>query len=111
MAQNLTLDEVARRCGYRSQGPVRAALERHGIPARRMTVRRRRIALSRELLVELYANQGLTPKAIVEVLGDYSATTVREALKRYGIPTRGPRYTKSTPMPELTEALLRQLYV
>lgn len=111
VAQNLTLAEVARRCGYRSPNPVRAALERHGIPVRRVTVRPRRVVLSRELLVELYANQGLTPKAIAELLGDYSATTVRNRLKRYGIPTRGPRYTKSTPMPELTEALLRQLYV
>lgn len=48
---------------------------------------------------------------IVRVLGDFSVTTIREALLREGIPIRGPRYTSTTPMPELTEALLRTMYV
>ena len=39
------------------------------ISVRRVTVRRRRIALSRELLMELYATQGLTLKAIAKLLG------------------------------------------
>ncbi len=108
---NLTLREVAKRCGWKSEGPVRKALHREEIPLRRQTVPRRTVELTRELLQELYVTQGLSAPAIVEILGDYSATTIHQALKREGIATRGPRYTSNTPMPELSEILLRRLYV
>lgn len=111
VGQNLTLSQVAERTGWRSQGPVRTALRREGIPVRRMTVARRDVQLTRELLEDLYVRQELSIPAIVDLLGDYSKTTVRTALLRERIPIRGPRYTPTTPMPELSEALLRNLYI
>jgi transposase len=111
VAQNLTLKEVAEHTGWRSAGPVRTALRREAIPMRRMTVPRRKIELTRELLQDLYVNQRLSMPTIVRVLGDLSATSIREALLREGIPIRGPRYTSTTPMPELSEALLRMMYL
>ncbi|HVM13224.1 MAG TPA: hypothetical protein VM287_02730 [Egibacteraceae bacterium] len=111
VGENLTLKEVADRTGWRSEGPVRTALRREGIPMRRMTVPRRRVELTRDLLQDLYVNQGLSMPTIVRVLGEFSVTTIREALQREGIPIRGPRYTSATPMPALTEALLRTMYV
>ncbi|MGH9264156.1 MAG: hypothetical protein ACRD1D_05635 [Acidimicrobiales bacterium] len=111
VGRNLTLREVAERTGWRSQGPVRTALRREGIPVRRMTVPKRQVELTPELLEDLYVRQGLSMPTIVRVLGDYSATTIRERLIGEGIPIRGPRYTRRTPMPELTETLLRTLYV
>ncbi|HTJ74542.1 MAG TPA: hypothetical protein VL337_04185 [Acidimicrobiales bacterium] len=111
MTQNLTLQEVAEHTGWRSGGPVRTALRREGIPIRRMTVPPRKVELTRDLLEDLYVNQALSMPTIVRVLGDFSVTTIREALLREGIPIRGPRYTSTTPMPELTEALLRAMYL
>ncbi len=109
--QNLTLREVATRCGWQSEGPVRTALRRERIAIRRRTVPRREVELTRELLEELYLNRGLSARAIVDIIGDYSVTTILAALDREGIPARTPRYTSTTPMPELTEDLLRQLYL
>lgn len=111
VGQNLTLRQVAKRCGWRSGTPVRTALRREQIPLRPTTVPRREVELTRELLEDLYVTRGLSARAIVDMIGDYSVTTVFHALDREGIPTRGPRYTSKTPMPELTESLLRQLYV
>ena len=102
---------MAERCGYKSETPVRNAMRRHEIPIRQKTLPRRSVELTRGLLEDLYVTQGLSAREIVDAIGDYSVSTVLLTLKREGIPTRGPRYTRTTPMPELTENLLRQLYL
>jgi transposase len=88
VSQRLTLAEVAERVGG-STSRVGDALRRHGIPRRPRGSRSLpgREPLTRELLVELYVNQGLGSVTIARRLGGHPSRILK-ALDRFGIPIR-----------------------
>ena len=68
VGQGLSAQAVADRLGLPNHGVVARALRRHGIPARPRAYRAR-TELARELLEELYVDQGLTLRQIGDVVG------------------------------------------
>src|SRR5581483_1856512 len=105
--RGLTAAQIAGRVGG-SPTRVVEALERAGIPRRPRNWRPGVPELSRELLVELYVNQGLSSRAIAARVGG-SDQRVLDALRRHGIPVR-PRW-QSAPPPAVKTRRLRTLYV
>jgi len=105
--QGLSATEIAHRVGG-SPTRVVEALERAGIPRRPRGQRPDLPELSRDLLVELYVDQGLSCRAIAARVGG-SDQRVLDALHRQAIPVR-PR-GQSAPPPAVSARKLRALYV
>jgi DNA-binding CsgD family transcriptional regulator len=86
--QRLTMAEVAERVGG-SASRVGAALDQHGIPRRPRGSRSLPglQPLSREVLIELYANERLGSVSIARRLGGHPSR-ILHALDRFGIPVR-----------------------
>ncbi|MEW6477431.1 MAG: hypothetical protein AB1679_34700 [Actinomycetota bacterium] len=105
--RGLTAAQIAGRVGG-SPTRVVDALERAGIPRRPRGRRPDLPELSRDLLVELYVDQGLSSRAIAARVGG-SDQRVLDALHRHGIPVRPRR--QSAPPPAVKARRLRALYV
>lgn len=105
--RRLTSTEIARRVGG-SPARVISALERAGIPRRPPGRQQDLPELTREVLVELYVDQGLSSRTIAARVGG-SDQRVLNALRRHGIPVR-PR-GHSAPPPAASARRLRTLYV
>lgn len=105
--RGLTATQIAGRVGG-SPTRVVEALERVGIPRRPRGWRPDLPELSRDLLVELYVDQGLSSRAIAARVGG-SDQRVLDALHRHGIPVRPRR--QSAPPPAVKARRLRALYV
>lgn len=87
--QGLTLEEVGKRFGC-SGCTILARMEEWGLPRRSMSEAMKEVnkfPIPKELLEQLYLEQGLSVWAIGDMLGCH-AQTICNRLREYGIPSR-----------------------
>ncbi len=105
---------VAERLGIPNGGPVLRALRRHGLPVAARGTKRvaGRPLLTAEMLRALYVDEGLSAPQIAHQFGYRDPSSIRDALRRVGIPLRHIGGEARRPgRPPLTAELLEELYV
>jgi transposase-like protein len=110
----LSAPQIAHRLGYRDPSSIRDALQRFGIPLRRIGGESRRPGrppLTRALLDELYVHRCQPLRIIGRNLG-YAEKTLTAALEEFGIPIRRPGSWRSNfgPRTEFPRDVLVELY-